>query len=113
MDVDNLSLHFSKMSVCPHTFVNVLLDHDVLVILDAYHLELPSIFQCERPLHGISLKIDPHLNRSFFVRYPDQMTLYKELERILFQHVSTVFMMEMIPLIDEYIDFVWQFKTIS
>lgn len=85
------------------------MEHDVQLLMNAYHDIMPSI-------NTVSLKLPHYISQSlemkqyFFNKYKTEMDFYKHLENQIFQRLSTMYFIEIIPLIDEYIEYIYNLR---
>ena len=82
--------------------VSVIIQHDINVILYAYHLCAPSIEGMY--LYASILRVHDDVRESFFTKYPTEATLYAR----VYEGLPVTDIMDMMPLIDEYIEYVFQ-----
>jgi hypothetical protein len=105
-DVSSLEDQFSNLNFVNKNSIYNVLQHDIDIIIKAYHEEKPSIFD----YHTKLFTIHPKLKTTFFEIYPTERHLFKEIENYIYRQISTIFYLELCPLIDEYIEYVYNQK---
>jgi hypothetical protein len=104
----DLSDLFNNLSFSNHDkLIKEIVFQDTLLILQCYFKELHGLDEVVDFLKVNRLGNDILLRSRFFEIFQGENILYREIVSIIHQQISTVFLIELIPLIDEYIDLVF------
>jgi hypothetical protein len=99
--LDNLSLqHFDER-------IRNIVYNDTMMIVDAYNRETCDLSDSIPRFWVNSLGSDLALQNRFYDIYTDESVLYEDIVSILRHNFGTSFLVEMMPLIDDYIEFVF------
>jgi hypothetical protein len=108
--IDNLCENFNNVSIhkSVSNLVENIVQNDAQTILRCHEYQLPSVnshYTCALQIN--MLHSNTELQNYFFNMFPDETKLFNKLYEIIFKHVSSIHFTEMIPLIDEYIEYVF------
>lgn len=82
--------------------VSTLLQHDIHTLIHAYHLCAPSIAGFY--FRASVLRMDAEMRKAFFQQYRTEATLYAR----IYESIPINDIIDMMPLIDEYIEYVFK-----
>ena len=85
--------------------------HDVDIILECYGRDFPSIFGSNVRIWADMLIEDPDLRLHFFNHFYDESVLYQYMHAIITQRLPASHHIEVMPLIDEYIEIVMHMRS--
>lgn len=85
--------------------ITIAVKHDVLRLLRAHDCG----FSCQEGFVYLmpNMLSSPMMIRSFLFKFPSEAEFYKEIEKRISQHLSSAYLLEIMPLIDEYIEHVF------
>lgn len=85
-----------------------MLDNDIRIIISCHTKEKYTIFQPTHLLHIGQLLNDAVLTQTFFKMFYDEQMLFKYINFKLFVEISNIDFLDICPLIDEYIEYIFQ-----
>lgn len=92
----------------PETIIYEMLDNDIRLIIACHIEEKYTIFQPTHLLNIGKLLNEPILIQTFFRIFYNEQMLFKYINHKLFVEISNIAFMDICPLIDEYIEYVFQ-----
>jgi len=110
--MESISQQFADMSISNYDVsIDKLLENDTDIIIKIYFDESPSIMDKEKYLHASQLAVDHSFRSAFLRRIPNEMVAFKEIMGLVEKYIPSIYFLEICPLIDEYIEYVFSFKN--
>lgn len=105
--MDDVMARMSALSVSGGMIqAQKVVEHDVMVLVECYGRDIPTVMEVPVPFWADMLIDDPALHRHFFNAFPDERFLYSYIHTQLSSKLPAQYHMEIMPLIDEYIEIV-------